>query len=193
MTGINNGKWKLSPIGEIYCIVWFDIRQIWFECDKERGNLTMGEPTLIRIKEDCAVQGEGFRIERTAVDSDIGLEDLVIKIGCCTDFDIDYNFGISREKLNTTYDLMNFTDMDRQIKDLQSTLYMVRLSQYNPITLLGIPVGVVVAVTTLVWVVWYIRIRRARAVVDLAIEESVLRNNLRNTGFAHLLYIYIIN
>lgn len=167
-------------------LVWFDIRQIWFECKKERGNLTISEPTLIRIKEDCAVQGEGFRIERTAVDSDIGLEDLVIKIGCCTDFDIDNNFGITQEKLNTTYDLMNFTDMDRQIKDLQSTLYMVRLSQYNPITLLGIPVGVVVAVTTLVWVVWYIRIRRARAVVDLALEEAVLRNNLRNTGFVHI-------
>lgn len=176
-------QWEVEIItNRGHLLVWFNIRQIWFECDKEKGNLTISEPTLIRIKDDCAVQGEGFRIERTAVDSDIGLEDLVIKIGCCTDFDLDNNLGVTREKVNTSYNLMNFTDMDRQIRDLQSTLYMVHLAQYHPITLLGIPVGVLVAVTAIIWVVWYIRIRRARAVVDLALEEAVVRNNLRNMG-----------
>lgn len=181
-------KWEKELEVEVvtngYLISSFEESNVSYVCSKEKGVFTINEPMVVLMEEGCAVSGDGFAIEGATQDRKITLQDLAIRVDCCSIFDT--NRPEPMPSGNVSLDFVNITDVGIQLWELKNSLLEYRSKQIEPLMLFGVPVGVVLIMAGIILTIWYVRITRGRAIVDMVVEQGIIRNQqemeLRNYG-----------
>lgn len=148
---------------EGYLLVWFGKRNVEYNCDKEKGNLTISEPTMVKMGTECAIQGDGFTLSGLVQADTKKLADLSIRVECCSAFDknITYNDHvkvIAAELQNSTnMELKNITDMSTPIKNLEVEYWTMREDKVHPLVLYGAPSLVLLIILSCGITVWILQ------------------------------------
>lgn len=177
--GCNYIEWEMQLEVEIivnggYIMSWFQERQVSFTCGKEKGNLTIDEPTWVQIREGCAIAGDGFAIEGVSEQRVVDLHDLAIKVECCSNFDV--NGTVGELPGNLSWDDKNITNSEEQIKALKETLGEYKNKRIETFIIMGVPTGIFIVVIIIIVAIWYVRVNKGRAIVDRVAELAAMRN-----------------
>lgn len=173
--GCNYKPWDKQLEVEIvtnggYLMVWFEKRNVTFACSNEKGNFSIDEPTLVQLEEGCEIMGEGFSIIGTVQERKMALQDVAIKMECCSGFETNKTEVTLSEVMpeeQTDIDIVN-----RQLEELRNSLKNYKEQKLEPFMLFTAPTGVLIVLAAFVVLIWYIRCVTGKAAIARIQEQT---------------------
>lgn len=147
-----------------YLIIWPEARAIRYTCGKEAGNLTINEPTFIQSELECDIKSGDFEIQNIGKKASIELNDMFIRIDCCSNF----NSRQHTLKLNYSSNLVldEVVNQDVKIKELQEIVTQRQNHHREVVFAATSPVLLVIAILAVCWYARECRRSRAMTIVD---------------------------
>lgn len=164
------GQWEAELItSEGYLLVWTTERNVSFDCPKEKGVLSIGEPTRIKADLSCRINGSDFELERKISKSNIVMGDIQVKVKCCSKFEI------LRHHMGGTvnWEQEGIPDMDSQVKLLQKEAEDYKKVQLKTKALVITPITILLILAFGFWVTLTVRACRGRVLINQVNEQSV--------------------
>lgn len=147
-----------------YLIISYNTTDIKYDCVNKNGSMSITGAALIKINENCTVEGNNFEITRDIVGLEVRLKDFVGRIQ-----EVNYTRNLeesidSRVEINKLEQIENWMDLSKLIKDAEKWI------EEHPLESITITVGTGLSLTTVILVV----------LATWAIPKARIRKGLKN-------------